>query len=199
MITDWLMVVITAVYVGATIKILRANQKSVQMTEEQLEASKHQFLETQRLSVLPYLSASVGDTCFQNADDLPSFDMYLNLNRIENNEKLAWVNIGVIVTNIGVGLASRFEAKWIVDDNTSVHPIPISVLCCKDKRVINISILGEYQDTPFSQKAELVFCFSDVLGNRYEQSLELYISSRPFDQRMTIDTYSIQETRLFEP
>lgn len=193
MITDWLMVIITAIYVVATILILRANQKTVQMTEKQLEISKLQFMETQRLSVLPYLSVDIGDTLFQETDDLPVFDLELPLCPIENNEKHAWINRGIIVTNIGAGLASKLKAKWIVDGNTYENSLPITVLCCDDKKVINISISGEYQDTIFSKKAELVFCFSDVLGSRYEQTLELNLSLRPFDQRMTLDTYKMQE------
>ena len=193
MITDWLMVIITAIYVVATILILRANQKSAKITEKQLEASKLQFMETQRLSVLPYLSVDIGDTLFQETDTLPIFDLDLWLCPIENNENHAWINRGIIVTNIGAGLVSNLKVKWIVDGNTFEYPLPIVVLCCNDKRIINTSISGEYRDTLFSQKAHLVFCFSDVLGNRYEQTLELNLSLRPFDQRMTIDTYKMQE------
>jgi len=193
MITDWLMVIITAIYVGATIKILRANQKSAQTVEQQLKESKRQFIETQRLSVLPYLSSSIGDTCFQNTDDLPYFDIYLDLCQIEDSEKQAWVNVGIQISNIGVGLASKLTTKWIVDGNETIHSIPVTVLCCNDKRVINASFIGEYHETPYSQKAEVVFCFSDVLGNRYEQTLVLNLSLRPFDQRITLDTYKMQE------
>ncbi len=193
MITDWLMVLITLAYVVTTLFILRANQKSARITEKQLEESKLQFMETQRLSVLPYLSVEIGDTLFQEVDDLPIFDLDLLLCPIDNSEKHAWINRGIIVTNIGAGLASKLAVKWIVDGNTIEYPLPITVLCCNDKKVINTSISGENQDTLFSKKAELIFCFSDVLGNRYEQTLELNLSLRPFDQRMTLDTSKMQE------
>ena len=150
MITDWLMVIITAIYVVATILILRANQKSAKITEKQLEASKLQFMETQRLSVLPYLSVDIGDTLFQETDNLPIFDLYLWLCPIENNENHAWITRGIVVTNIGAGLVSNLKVKWIVDGNTYEYSLPITVLCCNGKEVINTSISGEYQDTLLS-------------------------------------------------
>lgn len=52
MITDWLMVIITAVYVLATIFICRANIKSAEATREQVAESKRQYEEEHQ----PYIS-----------------------------------------------------------------------------------------------------------------------------------------------
>lgn len=49
--TDWLMVIITAIYVVATIFICHANIKSAQATREQLAESKRQFDEQNRAFV----------------------------------------------------------------------------------------------------------------------------------------------------
>lgn len=49
--TDWLMVIITAIYVVATIFICHANIKSAQATREQLAESKRQFDEENRAFV----------------------------------------------------------------------------------------------------------------------------------------------------
>lgn len=46
--TDWLMVIITAIYVVATIYICRANIRSAEATREQLAESKRQFEEGNR-------------------------------------------------------------------------------------------------------------------------------------------------------
>ena len=54
-ITDWLMVVITAIYVVATIYISRANIKSADATREQLVESKRQYEDKKRLEIMPYL------------------------------------------------------------------------------------------------------------------------------------------------
>lgn len=50
-ITDWLMVIITAVYVIATIAICLANIKSAKATREQVAEAKRQFEETNRALV----------------------------------------------------------------------------------------------------------------------------------------------------
>ena len=54
-ITDWLMVVITAIYVVATIYISRANIKSADATREQLVESKRQYEDKKRLEIMPYI------------------------------------------------------------------------------------------------------------------------------------------------
>jgi len=46
---DWIMVIITAIYVGATIAIFITNRKSEKAAYSQLEVSKQQFEETKRL------------------------------------------------------------------------------------------------------------------------------------------------------
>lgn len=46
--TDWLMVIITAIYVIATIVICIANLKSAAATKQQVEESKYQFEESKR-------------------------------------------------------------------------------------------------------------------------------------------------------
>lgn len=47
-VTDWLMVIITAIYVGATILICRANIKSVKASKEELDEMKRQYSEENR-------------------------------------------------------------------------------------------------------------------------------------------------------
>ena len=51
LITDWLMVVITFVYVVATICIMRANNKSAKATREQVDEMRYQFAEMNRPSI----------------------------------------------------------------------------------------------------------------------------------------------------
>lgn len=53
-ITDWLMVIITGIYVIATIVICRANLSSARATQEQLIEMKREHDEDVRLSIMPY-------------------------------------------------------------------------------------------------------------------------------------------------
>ena len=54
-ITDWLMVFITAVYVGATILICIYNGKSAKASMKQVEESIGQFEANRRLQTMPFL------------------------------------------------------------------------------------------------------------------------------------------------
>ena len=56
-----LMVLITFIYVVATIEICRTNIKSAEATKEQLEESKRQFAENERLQMMPYFEIIVHD------------------------------------------------------------------------------------------------------------------------------------------
>ena len=53
--TDWLMVIITAVYVVATIAICYFNAKSAKAARDQLEESKQQYEKSSRLQCMPFL------------------------------------------------------------------------------------------------------------------------------------------------
>ena len=53
---------ITAVYVIATILICRANIRAANATREQVEESKRQFEETQRLQIMPFLQIEIRNT-----------------------------------------------------------------------------------------------------------------------------------------
>ena len=59
LITDWLMVGITAVYVVATIFICIYNGRSAKATREQVAESERQFEETKRLECMPFLQLEV--------------------------------------------------------------------------------------------------------------------------------------------
>ena len=74
MVTDWLMVVITAIYVGATIAIWFANNKSARMTEKQLEESRSQFEEAKRLECMPFLQLEI-----PTEQERPLFEIELDL------------------------------------------------------------------------------------------------------------------------
>jgi len=71
-----LMVLITSIYVIATINISNANIKSAEATREQITESKRQFEESKRLQVMPYLQLSFIDSDVSDADPC----LYLEMN-----------------------------------------------------------------------------------------------------------------------
>ena len=53
MTADWAMVIITAIYVGATIIIMVANRSAAKAAKEQLEEMKKEHDENARIQVMP--------------------------------------------------------------------------------------------------------------------------------------------------
>ena len=64
-ITDWLMVIITFVYVVATIMICIFNGRSAKATREQVLESQRQFDESKRLEYRPYFEVASVENIFE--------------------------------------------------------------------------------------------------------------------------------------
>ena len=190
-----LMVIITLVYAIATFFIYRANKQSVQAMNAQLIESKRQFSETQRLTSLPFLAVAIGDTYYPKGEINLFPDLFLSLPEKQDSGFWTFVNCGITIKNIGSGLACKLKSCWIVNDKSEEHSLRTTVLRPGDDTFINVGITGTNKDKPFSQKAELAFCFFDVLGNEYEQKLELHLSLFPHASNIKVDSYTMHEPR----
>lgn len=101
-----LMVLITFIYVVATIEICRANIKSAEATKEQLEESKHQFAENERLQMMPYFEIIVHD-------DIRDFVECIELTISNSNaENSTVIDRRISIKNIGLGVAKDFTYTW---------------------------------------------------------------------------------------
>ena len=67
--TDWLMVIITGIYVVATIVISKANISSAKAAQNQVLESRRQFEERKRLEQMPYLDISINEYVTELNDD----------------------------------------------------------------------------------------------------------------------------------
>lgn len=100
------MVLITFIYVVATIEICRANIKSAEATKEQLEESKHQFAENERLQMMPYFEIIVHD-------DIRDFVECIELTISNSNaENSTVIDRRISIKNIGLGVAKDFTYTW---------------------------------------------------------------------------------------
>ena len=101
-----LMVLITFIYVVATIEICRANIKSAEATKEQLEESKRQFAENERLQMMPYFEIIVHD-------DIRDFVECIGLTISNSNaENSTVIDRRISIKNIGLGVAQDFTYPW---------------------------------------------------------------------------------------
>ena len=101
-----LMVLITFIYVVATIEICRANIKSAEATKEQLEESKRQFAENERLQMMPYFEIIVHDDIW---DFVECIGLTISNSNAENSTV---IDRRISIKNIGLGVAKDFTYTW---------------------------------------------------------------------------------------
>ena len=196
MITDWLMVGITFVYVVATIAIWLANHKSAQATEKQLIESKRQFNETKRLEHMPYMQVSFGEwiTSDERGSYLPN--MWLDINRAADNHA-ASSGMSIDVTNIGLGLAVNLKCKWISDRINDEKHLSTTLLkrdeSCKSTFIISAAVPDK---EPQYAETSLIICFDDFLGNHYEQTVDISFQIHP--HHINLVQYSTKSPKYIE-
>lgn len=177
--TDWIMIIITAVYVAATIAICVANFKSAKASKEQLEESRRQFditkqqaeeqlneqkmqyEETKRLSLMPLLQlyeAEATDST-NNKGFLLSFGC---------GEPYRYSSKCISLRNIGLGSAKNIVFDCYNDNNNwkiEHHPLKTLALISGNHVNINLSYI--------SDRYHMIFYYQDLLGNHYKQIIDL--------------------------
>ena len=184
-ITDWIMVLVTIVYVIATVFIFKANKKSAKAAEDQLQdtkdqmetskaqfeeqlaETKRQYEETKRLSVMPYFQ------CEKDISNTYLFSKELFLDAKERHG--SHYHDIVRIKNIGLGTAKNIEARWTI----------LSGVQEKEPFVFQSAITGEGQLVGFdfiipsnciSQRNDfsvsLDLFFSDLINTQYSQRIE---------------------------
>lgn len=162
-ITDWLMVVITAVYVIATIFICRANIKSANATREQVAESKRQFEETRRLQIMPYLQFEWHDG---------SVNKYLRLVLVSGDLDGGQYVVKLTVKNAGLGTANNITFVWNwFNGKCERDDFPIKAL--KSGEAEHLEIIFALPQAQYEQtKASMMLNYEDLLGCRYSQIVE---------------------------
>ena len=166
MITDWLMVVITAIYVIATICICIFNARSASATREQVAESKRQFEESKRLETMPFLQ--VENT---NGNKEPLFKIDLDFHDEDTERRLFKV---VKLKNLGNGSASNIIYTWKRSDaldQATDYP-PINAIMQGDSYYFCF-IYDANDATTTGALGNLIWQYDDLLGNSYEQSVSL--------------------------
>lgn len=157
-----LMVIITTIYVVATIIICIANYNSAKATREQLKESKHQYEDTRRLSMMPYLQA-------ETASGLTDYGLKLAL-KTDDLDGGTYV-LKIQIKNIGNGTAKDIRYKWNnFTESYDQGDFPIRALQSGDRQSISISfaqprVIADYTMASFD------LTYEDLLENTYTQRL----------------------------
>ena len=171
MLTDWLMVGITFVYVVATILICVYNAKSSKTTKEQVAESKRQFEESKRLETMPFLQLEI-----LTNRDRPQFEIELDLC---DGNKTETIYRDVRLKNLGNGSASNIIYTWERKNDSSVKCdyLPINGIMHGDSYCVQLTInVEEYNELEeVNGDGVLTWQFDDLLGNSYKQKVCLII------------------------
>lgn len=177
--TEWLMVVITAVYAIATIFITISNIVSADASRKQVKESRIQFDEMRRLSSLPFLQIELN-----GKKDCP-IEYTLELPIGNNTPGDLFSQIGVL-RNIGNGTAMNIVYSWDCKETETSNIDSFFVNAIRYGESYKIELLTTKAKNDNKVKGKLTFDYQDLIGNEYEQTM--YISIRGYDIMIETDT-----------
>ncbi len=175
--TDWIMVVVTIIYVIATIFIFIANNKSAKASRAQVEKmtdqiiqSQEQYDETKRLNFMPFIMI---ERIENDRSDKPNVGFFLSERRDTYERELV---ITFQIHNIGNGSAKNIKIKRhglnIVYDEDNFF---VTGLFSNDK--LNFSLTFTIPSTIEQNSVYMEFLYQDLLDNSYSQKVEFILSN----------------------
>lgn len=161
-----LMVVITFVYVIATIMICIFNGRSAKETHEQVSESRRQFEETKRLSVMPYIEFMTMET---------QHSSFVNARLASHNSQCSAYNVVIQIKNVGIGTAQKITYTYkyncgTMEDN-SRGLIPVIALAPKESNEIHIDFGNIPANSEDNIEVDIEMNYSDLLENEYVQNI----------------------------
>lgn len=176
--TEWLMIIITAIYVVATILICIANFKSAKATREQVDETRKQHEETLRLQTMPYLQVILSDGLVDENDKPQTPYMILDVNDTNGNSKVNAVR-RISIKNIGLGIAHQIKFAWNPTDKKSNNvPDKDVIIPPQAQWGINVLLSAEKPTSDKLTDRKVSKCafeieYDDLLGNTYQQNGEV--------------------------
>lgn len=168
-VTDWIMVGITAVYVIATIFISVANIRSAKATREQLAESKRQYDDKRSLEVMPYIQVE--------SIDERLFDYRLSLDLEKGALFFTECIVGISIKNVGLGAAKAITFTYFCNKCLQVNdnvPFLFQALIPGENKTVKLTFRCP-PDRTKDMTTKLVLHYSDLLENKYDQSIEFFL------------------------
>lgn len=161
---DWVMVIITAIYVVATCAICWANIKSAKATKEQVSESKRQYEETSRLENMPFLQIEHA----KNTSVDYSISLWLNA----NDSIYSWSSHNLTFKNVGKGAAVNLIYTWKCRESQvrMTEVMPLNAVMAGDDYTFNCEFCYS-TEMALPSKGILYLEYNDLLGRSYEQKM----------------------------
>ena len=182
------MVIITAIYVIATIIICYFNYKTMKISQEQIKEMKKQFINTRNLSHMPILKVEKIDAC--DSLNVNGENTYYISDATSKNSHLNTMYFKVI--NIGHDVAQEVFYEW-ENYHKRYTKFHISSLPVNDYRIIKITFASNINKSDFHFPS-MTITFMDINKVRYTQNLYFHLRSE--DGRIQYINSSISAPRL---
>lgn len=175
--TDWLMVIITFVYVVATIFICVFNYRSAKAAKEQIELSKLQYEDDTRLKLMPCLFIErIAPLDFVNGSIEYKF--------VDSKPVSIETVVGDLyfkITNVGSGIAKNIH--YFMDPGASGYRrYHIPSFPVNDCRTLKFSFTSKHGT---NQELNLYISYTDLLDNEYDQILSIFLDCSSNEIKLT--------------
>ena len=170
-ITDWLMVGITFVYVVATIAIWVANHRSASATEKQVLESKRQFDESKRLDHMPYFEIQIVGPIKDYVNPELTLDIFSH-----DEKEITVGDLQIKLNNIGRGTAKDICVYWTaMKENLLQKNLPFRTCLPGEEKSLFVEFyFGHPTEKPsYDVVVQLQFWYKDLFDNQYNQGLSL--------------------------
>ena len=156
-----IMVIMTGVYVFATIRICRFNAKSVKATRDQVAESKRQFEESKRLEVMPVLT-------IESEQGIVNRSVPSNI-----GPDIKKTLSSIYVKNIGLGTAHTLKCYKNFNQGNEKWEDLVRYLQVGETTPIRIQTYYGDQSENKDEVFTFDFSFFDLLNNEYSQKIDL--------------------------
>lgn len=168
-----LMVIITLMYVLATILICYFNGKSAKATQDQIKESRKQYEETKRLQMMPVLQ-------FRDSQCSGHYSAYCSLVVTPADETSSGCiypcDVSISIKNIGLG--SMKEATYFWTDGYGLQSnrgsFPVESLCAGEEANLTISFECYHREVMIPEEklaCQMDLRYKDLLENEYAQKV----------------------------
>lgn len=178
-----LMVIITLIYVFATIFICYFNGKSAKATQDQIKESRRQYEETKRLEMMPIIQF-----CRSTNPEHSSAGHCSMVVTPPNQSSSGWrssCEITFLMKNIGLGNMKEATYSWTNEDGQKIicDTFPIESLCANEETELTIFFDSyERKEMKYGEKIKclLDLTYKDLLENEYAQAITfVFVNKNP--------------------
>ena len=128
--------------------------------------------ESKRLEKIPYFQVEIDKWITSERGELNVPGIWLNITP-SNNENSISSGASIKITNIGLGMANNLQCRSDSATGSFKHSLPTALLRCDASCSENMLFNAARPDNTSVNDSRLIFLFDDLLGNHYEQSLQI--------------------------